>query len=63
MLEKSEILIVIFSLLLVFYIVIAWGASSKKKNPESIKIKNYLFGVRILITILAIVALILWSFL
>jgi len=63
MLEKGEILIVILSLLLVFYIVIAWGAKSKKTNHESIKIKNYLFGIRILITILAIVSLILWSFL
>ena len=62
MFEKVEILFVILSLLLVFYVVIAWGAKSKKNNNESIKIKNYLFGVRILIFFLAIVSLILWSF-
>jgi len=62
MFEKVEILFVILSLLLVFYVVIAWGAKSKKNNNESIKIKNYLFGVRILIIFLAIVSLILWSF-
>ena len=63
MLEKSEILIVILILLLTFYIVIAWGAKQKVKSNQSIKIKSYLFGVRILIMIIAIVALILWSFL
>ena len=63
MLEKSEILIVIFILLLTFYIVIAWGAKQKVKSDQSIKIKSYLFGVRILIMTIAIVALILWSFL
>ena len=63
MLEKSEILIVILILLLTFYIVITWGAKQKAKSDQSIKIKNYLFGVRILIMIIAIVALILWSFL
>ena len=63
MLEKSEILIVILILLLTFYIVITWGAKQKTKSDQSIKIKSYLFGVRILIMIIAIVALILWSFL
>ena len=63
MLEKSEILIVILILLLTFYIVIAWGAKQKVKSDQSIKIKSYLFGVRILIMTIAIVALILWSFL
>ena len=63
MLEKSEILIVVLILLLTFYIVIAWGAKQKVKSDQSIKIKSYLFGVRILIMIIAIVALILWSFL
>ena len=63
MLEKSEILIVILILLLTFYIVIAWGTKQKVKSDQSIKIKSYLFGVRILIIIIAIVALILWSFL
>ena len=60
---KGEILIVILILLLTFYIVITWGAKQKAKSDQSIKIKSYLFGVRILIIIIAIVSLILWFFL
>ena len=62
MLGKAEILVVIFALLLVFYIVIALGAG-RNKSSKSSKITNYLFGVRVLIIIIAIVALILWFFL
>ena len=62
MLGKIEILIVIFVLLLAFYFVISFGARNKQKNSENPKISRYLFGVRILIIILAIVSLILWSF-
>ena len=61
MLEKSEILVVIFAILFLFYLVISWGAG--KKTSQSPEIKRYLFGVRILIIIIAIVALILWFFL
>jgi len=60
MLDKFEILFVIMGLFFTFYIVISLGARSKEKNT---KIKNYMFGVRILIIIMAIIALILWSFL
>ena len=63
MLEKFEILIVIFFLLLTFYLVIFWGARKKGETLQSVKINNYLFGVRILIAIISVVALILWSFL
>ena len=63
MLEKTEILIVIVILLLAFYLVISLGAKKKGKSPETPEISRYLFGVRILITIIAIVALILWFFL
>mgnify|MGYP001251793037 FL=1 len=63
MLEKIEILIVIFILLLAFYLVISLGAGKRRKTYQSPEIVNYLFGVRILIMIIAIVALILWSFL
>ena len=60
MLEKKEILIVIVVLLLAFYFVITLGAG-KSKNPEAaVKISRYLFGVRILISLIAIVSLILW---
>ena len=63
MLEKTGILFVILILLLVFYLVIRLGAGKKKDIAKSIQITNYLSGVRILIIILAIVALILWFFL
>jgi hypothetical protein len=60
MLEKFEILIVIIVLLLTFYFVIAWGAKGRKNSPTSPEISNYLFGVRVLIMLIAIVSLIFW---
>tara|TARA_B100000029_G_C17308521_1_gene863456 strand:- start:642 stop:833 length:192 start_codon:yes stop_codon:yes gene_type:complete len=62
MLEKNEILIVILLLLSAFYIVIFLGSGGKKKSLQSHQIKKYLFGVKILIIIITIVAVILWSF-
>jgi len=62
MLEKFEILAVIFALLLTFYIVIWLGSGAGKKSSASKEITKYLYGVRILIIILAIVSLILWFF-
>ena len=63
MLEKTGILFVILVLLLVFYLVIRLGAGKKRDITKSPQLTNYLSGVRILIIILAIVALILWFFL
>ena len=63
MLEKIEILIVVFVLLFIFYLVISWGAIRKNKPSPSPEIASYLFGVRVLIIIIAIVSLILWFFL
>ena len=63
MLQKPFILLVILALLLVFYLVISLGASKNEQKEQSSKIKNYLFGVRTLIFILAIVGVILWFFL
>ena len=63
MLEKFEILIVIFALLVAFYIVITLGASFRGKFPKSKEIVNYLFGVRILIIFIAVISIILWLFL
>ena len=63
MLEKTGILFVIFVLLLIFYLVIRLGAGKKRDISKSHQMSNYLNGVRILIIILAIVALILWFFL
>ena len=62
MLEKTEILIVIIVLLLTFYLVISLGARKKGKSLETPEILRYLFGVRVLIIIIAIVSLILWFF-
>ena len=50
MLEKIEILLVIFFLILLFYIVISFGAKRGQKK-ESKQIKSYLFNVRILLII------------
>ena len=60
MYEKLEILVVIIVLLLAFYFVIWFGAGRGKKSHASHKIEKYLFGVRILILVIAIVSLILW---
>ena len=60
MLGKVEILIVIIALLLTFYFVISWGAGKRKESQVSAEIRSYLFGVRILIIVIAIVSLILW---
>ena len=63
MLEKTGILFVILVLLLIFYLVIRLGAGKKKDIVKSQQMSNYLIGVRILIIILSIVAIILWFFL
>ena len=63
MFGKPIILVIIFALLLVFYLVIRVGAGKKKEIEDSKRLTKYLFGVRTLILILAIVGLILWFFL
>mgnify|MGYP001209601998 FL=1 len=63
MFAKPVILIIILILLLVFYLVIRLGAGKKKDIEESKSLTKYLFGVRVLIIILAIVGLVLWFFL
>ena len=60
MFAKPVIIIVILILLLAFYLVIRLGAGKKKDIDESKNLTRYLFGVRILIIVLAIVAIILW---
>ena len=62
MLDKIGIILVILILLLLFYLVIRLGAGKKSEISKSIQISNYLSSVRILIIILAIVALILSFF-
>ena len=60
MLEKVEILIFIIVLLLAFYFVIWLGAKGNNRSPSSPEISRYLFGVRMLILLIAIVSLIFW---
>jgi len=63
MFSKPIILLIILVLLIAFYIVIRLGAGRKKDIEDSKNLTRYLFGVRILIIILALVGLILWFFL
>ncbi len=63
MFNKPIILIIILILLLIFYLVIRVSAGKKKEIEDSQKLTKYLFGVRTLILILALVGLILWFFL
>ena len=60
MFEKFEILIIIIIILIAFYFVISLGAGKSKNSDAATKIARYLFGVRVLIGIIAIVSLILW---
>jgi len=60
MFEKFEILIIIIIILIAFYFVISLGAGKSKDSNAAAKIARYLFGVRILIGIIALVSLILW---
>jgi len=63
MFSKPVILLIILILLLAFYLVIRLGAGKKKDIDDSNRLTKYLFGVRILILILAVVGLVLWFFL
>ena len=63
MFEKFEILIIIIFILVAFYFVISLGAGKGKDSSSATKISRYIFGVRVLIGLIAIVSLILWLFL
>ena len=60
MFGKFEILIIIITILVAFYFVISLGAGKGKDSGSATKISRYLFGVRILIGLIAIVSLIFW---
>ena len=60
MFGKPVILLILLILLLVFYLVIRLSAGKKKDIDESKNLTRYLFGIRILIILLAIVGLGLW---
>ena len=63
MFSKPIILIIVLVLLIVFYFVIRLGAGKKQEIENSKNLARYLFGVRILIGLLALVGIILWFFL
>ena len=60
MFEKFEILLIIIGLLIAFYFVILFGSKVSKDSPAAPQISKYMFGVRILIMIVALVSLTLW---
>jgi len=58
MFEKFEILLITIGIFLLFYLVIRLGVGKKVKTIE---IRKYLFGVRILISILCVTAIFIWT--
>ena len=63
MLSKLGILITILVLVFLFFIVISYGAGAFSKNKVKPETKRYLKSVNILLVIIAIVGVILVSFL
>ena len=63
MLGKFGILITILALVLLFYIVISFGAGAFSKDGVKPETKKYLKSVYILLTVVAVVGLILILFL
>ena len=63
MLGKLGILITILALVLLFYIVISFGAGAFRKDGVKPETKKYLKSVNILLTVVAVVGLILLLFL
>tara|TARA_B100001027_G_scaffold183625_1_gene135492 strand:+ start:253 stop:444 length:192 start_codon:yes stop_codon:yes gene_type:complete len=63
MLGKFGILITILALVLLFYIVISFGAGAFSKDGVKPETKKYLKSVNILLTVVAVVGLILVLFL
>ena len=63
MLSKIGILITILVLVLLFFLVISFGAGAFSKDKVKPEIKKYLKSVNILLTIIAIVGIILVLFL
>ena len=63
MLGKFGILIVILTLVLLFYVVISFGAGAFKKDGVKPETKRYLKSVNILLLVVAVVGSILVLFL
>tara|TARA_B100001559_G_scaffold178736_1_gene149653 strand:+ start:213 stop:404 length:192 start_codon:yes stop_codon:yes gene_type:complete len=62
MLGKFGILVAILIMVLIFYLVISFGAGSFSKEKKKPEIKKYLKSVNILLSIIAIVGVILVLF-
>ena len=62
MFSKPVILIIVLVLLLVFYFVIRIAQEKPKKLKDPKNLKDIVFGVRILILILALVGIVYGSF-
>ena len=62
MLSKFEILIAILIMVLLFYLVISFGAGFFSKKEQKPEIKKYLKSVNILLIIIAIVGVVLVLF-
>ncbi len=63
MLGKIEILAVILILILLFYIVISFGAGAFSKKETNLRTKKYLKSVNILLAVITVVGVFLVMFL
>jgi|TARA_B110001452_G_scaffold113711_1_gene94276 hypothetical protein len=63
MLGKIEIFAVIIFLVILFYLVISFGAGQFSKNKENPEIKKYLKSVNILLIFISIIGTVLIFFL
>ncbi|MDA8701944.1 hypothetical protein N9L95_01865 [Candidatus Pelagibacter bacterium] len=63
MLGKIEIFAVIIFLVILFYLVISFGAGQFSKNKKNLEVKKYLRSVNILLIFIAVIGTILIFFL
>jgi len=63
MLGKIEIFAVIIFLVILFYLVISFGAGQFSKNKKNLELKKYLRSVNILLIFIAVIGTILIFFL
>ena len=63
MLGKIEIFAVIIFLVILFYLVISFGAGQFSKNKKNLGVKKYLRSVNILLIFIAVIGTILIFFL
>ena len=63
MLGKIEIFAIIIFLVILFYLVISFGAGQFSKNKKNLEVKKYLRSVNILLIFIAVIGTILIFFL